>query len=41
MSFLNELLLVSIISRKSSWKNLDTMVDSLLNIDAVVLVVVE
>ena len=41
MSFLNELLLVSIISRKSSWKNLDTMVDSSLNIDAVVLVVVE
>ena len=41
MSFLKELLLVSSILRKSSWDKLDTMVDSSLDMEAVVLVVVE
>ena len=40
MSFLKELLLVSSILRKSSWKKLDTMVNSLLEMEVVVLVVV-
>ena len=41
MSFLKELLLASIILRRTSWDKLDTMVDSSLEIEAVVLVVVE
>ena len=41
MSFLKELLLISSILGKSSWEKLDTMVDSSLEMEAVVLVVVE
>ena len=41
MSFLKELLLVSSILSKSSWDKLDTMVDSSLKMEAVVLVMVE
>ena len=41
ISFLKELLLVSSILRKSSLEKLDTMVDSSLEMEAVVLAVVE
>ena len=41
ISFLKELLLVLSILRKSLWEKLDTMVDSSLEMEAVVLVVVE